>query len=71
MINLKLQQTQDYLFELEKKVAKQQTRIDELRRQKGTMSDKIKRNNDQTGKLNAVLDAKMNSDLGAREQVLR
>jgi len=34
---------QDYLYELEKKIAKQQTRVEELRRQKGLNEDKIKK----------------------------
>ena len=69
-IRFKLQQTQDYLYEIEKKITKQRARIDELKRQKGGLSDKISRNNDMNAKLDAVLDARTNSDLGAREQVL-
>ena len=42
-IDLQLQMVQDYLYELEKKIAKQQTRVEELRRQKGLNEDKIKK----------------------------
>ena len=69
-IKFKLQQTQDYLYEIEKKITKQRARIDELNRQKAGISDKIAKNEDMNAKLDAVLDARTNNDLGARAQVL-
>ena len=53
---------QDYLYELEKKIAKQQTRVDELRRNKGLNEDKIKKSQDQevTGMCLGVVNARSN-----------
>jgi hypothetical protein len=62
---------QDYLYELEKKIAKQQTRVDELRRNKGLNEDKIKKSQDQARKLNIAAEAKENHDIGEREVKMR
>ena len=70
-IDLQLQMVQDYLYELEKKIAKQQTRVEELRRQKGLNEDKIKKSQDQARKLNIAAEAKENHDIGEREVKMR
>ena len=70
-IALQLKLTQDYLDDLGKKIAKQQKKVDELKRLKVTTEEQIERSVEQCRKLSIAAEAADKFDFGDRIRQLK